>query len=321
VSRYRLYPTPAQETALLSHCTHARYVWNLAVEQRDWWQPGRRAPGYAEQCRQLSEARAAFPTRPAWFPQARAVRRVPDRRHRTQDVRPLNRRWAQVLVPKLRWVRFRLSRPVPDARSYRVTRDRVGRWHVAFAAIPVPIPGPSTGEVVGIDRGVTVTLALSDGHAYQAPTDRDVKRLQRRLARAKRGSNRRAKLKARHARLHARNADARRDWVEKVSTEIARGYDLIRIEDLNVAGMTRSARGRVEKVNPAYTSQRCSQCGTVDRRARESQAAFRCWSCGYSANADLNAARNIAAGHAARGGLALAEPMNREPQRVASSVK
>ena len=114
MSRYRLYPTPAQETALLSHCTHARYVWNLAVEQRDWWQPGRRAPGYAEQCRQLSEARAAFPTRPAWFPQARAVRRVPDRRHRTQDVRPLNRRWAQVLVPKLGWVRFRLSGPVPD---------------------------------------------------------------------------------------------------------------------------------------------------------------------------------------------------------------
>lgn len=52
---------------------------------------------------------------------------------------------------------------------------------------------------------------------------------------AKRGSNRRAKLKARHARLHARNTDARRDWVEKVSTEIARGYDLIRIEDLDVA--------------------------------------------------------------------------------------
>jgi putative transposase len=404
VSRYRLYPTPAQETALLSHCTHARYVWNLAVEQRDWWQPGRRAPGYAEQCRQLSEARAAFPwlaegsvivqqqalrdfqaAQVSWSAALRHWRRryvkiPPGRRPNPpgqpgfrkrgqcegfrivatgpQDVRPLNRRWAQVLVPKLGWVRFRLSRPVPDARSYRVTRDRVGRWHVAFAAIPVPIPGPSTGEVVGIDRGVTVTLAISDGHAYQAPTDRDVKRLQRRLARAKRGSNRRAKLKARHARLHAGNADARRDWVEKVSTEIARGYDLIRIEDLDVAGMTRSARGtvaqpgrhvgqkaslngsilrsgwgmfatrlehkargRVEKVNPAYTSQRCSQCGTVDRRARESQAAFRCWSCGYFANADHNAARNIAAGHAARGGLALAEPMNREPQLVASSVE
>ncbi|MFL6217716.1 MAG: helix-turn-helix domain-containing protein, partial [Actinomycetes bacterium] len=56
MSRYRLYPTPAHEEALLGHCTHARYVWNLAVEQRSWWQPGRPAPGFATQCRQLSEA-------------------------------------------------------------------------------------------------------------------------------------------------------------------------------------------------------------------------------------------------------------------------
>src|SRR5919109_4715547 len=61
MSRYRLYPTPAQQDLLLGHCAHARYVWNLAVEQRGWWQPGRRVPGYAEQCRQLSEARATFP--------------------------------------------------------------------------------------------------------------------------------------------------------------------------------------------------------------------------------------------------------------------
>jgi putative transposase len=80
------------------------------------------------------------------------------------------------------------------------------------------------------------------------------------------------------------------------------------------------ARGRVERVNPAYTSLRCSWCGTVDREARESQAAFRCRSCGYRTNADHNAAGNIAAGHAARGGLALAEPTNREPQLVASLV-
>jgi len=218
----------------------------------------------AQAVRQDPPGSATKPTRPAWFPQARTVRRVPDRRHRTAGRAALNRRWAQVLVPKLGWVRFRLSRPVPDARSYRVTRDRVGRWHVAFAAIPVPIPGPSTGEVVGIDRGVTVTLALSDGHAYQAPTDRDVKRLQRRLARAKRGSNRRAKLKARHARLHARNADARRDWVEKVSTEIARGYDLIRIEDLDVAGMTRSARGTVAQPG-RHVGQKASLNGSILR--------------------------------------------------------
>ncbi|WP_433472141.1 helix-turn-helix domain-containing protein [Spirillospora sp. CA-142024] len=61
MSRYRLQPTPVQEQALLEHCGHARFVWNLAVEQHGCWRPGRRsAPGFAEQCRQLTRARAEF---------------------------------------------------------------------------------------------------------------------------------------------------------------------------------------------------------------------------------------------------------------------
>jgi putative transposase len=81
------------------------------------------------------------------------------------------------------------------------------------------------------------------------------------------------------------------------------------------------APGRVEKINPAYTSQTCSACGTVDREARESQAVHRCRSCGHTEHADVNAARNIAAGRAvtARGGTGLPAPANREPQLVASS--
>ncbi|MEV0199845.1 helix-turn-helix domain-containing protein, partial [Nonomuraea sp. NPDC050691] len=59
MSRYRLTPTPAQEQALAEHCGHARYVWNLACEQHAHWRPGRKsAPRFAEQCRQLTEARA-----------------------------------------------------------------------------------------------------------------------------------------------------------------------------------------------------------------------------------------------------------------------
>ncbi|MBR7679076.1 helix-turn-helix domain-containing protein, partial [Streptomyces daliensis] len=58
MSRFRMYPTTAQEQRILLHCAHARYVWNLAVEQHAHWKPGRRsAPGFAEQCRQLTEAR------------------------------------------------------------------------------------------------------------------------------------------------------------------------------------------------------------------------------------------------------------------------
>jgi Putative transposase DNA-binding domain/Helix-turn-helix domain len=76
--------------------------------------------------------------------------------------------------------------------------------------------------------------------------------------------------------------------------------------------------GRVEKVCPAYTSQRCSACGHIAAGSRESQALFHCVTCGYASNADVNAAKNIAAGHAvtARGGDGAARPVNREPQPV-----
>jgi transposase len=277
---------------------------------------------------------------------------------RPGQVRRLNRHWGQVFVPKAGWVRFRWSRAVPEAKSYRVTLDRAGRWHVAFAVIPGPIQGPGTGEVVGVDRGVAVSAALSTGELLTCPhlpvgRQRRLKRLQRKLARAKRGSNRRAQVKHAMARLKAREADARKDWAEKLSTDLAGRFDVIRVEDLRVRGMTRSAKGtvgepgrnvrakaglnreilasgwgilvrrleqkapgRVEKINPAFTSQRCSACGHVAGENRKSQAVFACTACGFACNADGNAARNIAAGHAvtARGGSPLGRPVNREPQ-------
>src|ERR1700733_6033632 len=62
--RYRLCPDQAQEAVLREHCAHARFIWNLAVEQQSWWRPGRKsAPGFLAQCRQLTEVRAEF----AWI--------------------------------------------------------------------------------------------------------------------------------------------------------------------------------------------------------------------------------------------------------------
>ena len=89
---------------------------------------------------------------------------------------------------------------------------------------------------------------------------------------------------------------------------------------LLVRRLTDKAPGRVQKIKPAYTSQRCSACGQVDANSRESQARFSCTACGYACNADVNAAVNIAAGHAvtARGGFRDAGPVNREPQLLAS---
>jgi putative transposase len=396
MSRYRLLPSPAQEAVLRDHCAHARYVWNLAVEQHAHWRPGRAgAPGYLEQCRQLTAARAGYPWLAAGsqmvqqqalrdFTQAMAAfldpanpARRPSWRKAGQDegfrvvalrpgqVRRLSRHVGEVRVPKAGWVRFRWSRAVPaDVKSYRATRDRTGRWHIAFAAVPAPVPAPGNGQIAGIDRGVAVSAALSTGELLHVPglTGREqarLRRLERKLARARRGSGRRGRVRLAIARIKAREADRRKDWAEKVSTDIARRFDVIWIEDLQIPSMTRSAKGtvedpghsvrqkaglnrgilrsgwgllvrrlqdkapgRVEKINPAFTSQRCSACGQVDPKSRESQAVFRCTACGYACNADVNAAKNIAAGHAvtARGGFRDAGPVNREPQLLASFI-
>jgi putative transposase len=244
-----------------------------------------------------------------------------------------------------------------------VTLDRAGRWHIAFAAIPDPVSAPRNGQVVGIDRGVAVPAALSTGEllhlAVLTPREsKRLRRLQRKLYRARRGSNRRAQVRHAIARLRARETDRRKDWAEKASTDIASRFDVIRVEDLKIRNMTRSARGtpenpgrnvgakaalnrsilqsgwgllvrrleekapgRVEKIKPHYTSQRCSACGQVHGSSRESQAFFCCTACGFACNADVNAARNIAAGHAvtARGGDGAARPVNREPQLLTSS--
>ena len=134
---------------------------------------------------------------------------------------------------------------------------------------------------------------------------------------------------------------------------------MIRVEDLQITNMTRSAKGTREnpgrnvgakaglnrgilrsgwgllvrrlqdkapagwrRSDPRYTSQRCSACGQVDRDSRESQAVFRCTACGFAGHADVNAAINIAAGHAvtARGGDGVARPVNREPHLLLQSA-
>jgi putative transposase len=195
------------------------------------------------------EERPSFPSAPSWRKRNvnkgfRIVATGP------RDARCLNPRWGEVLVPKLAWVRFRWSRPVPDAKSYRVTRDHAGCWHIAFAAVPPAIPGPGTGEVVGVDRGVAVSAALSTGELLSVPglrpaERRRLKRLERRKARQRKGSNRRARTRLTVARLKGRETARYCDWTEKVSTDLARRFDLIRVEDLDVRATTRSARGTV----------------------------------------------------------------------------
>ncbi|MFF4729317.1 RNA-guided endonuclease InsQ/TnpB family protein [Streptomyces mirabilis] len=393
--RFRMYPSARQERQMLEHCAHARYVWNLAVEQHAHWYKGRNsAPGFAEQCRQLTEARsesdwlrsgsadiqqqalndfakaknARFISgfgEPTWRKKyvhegfrIIGTHRVPayqsDGRpllnpktgkqvmSRSVVVQKLNRRWAQVKIPGCGWVRFRLTRPEPpEAKTFRVTL-RNGQWHVAFALVPEPADAPGTGAIVGIDRGVKITAALSDGRTLNCPQltvkeRAQIRKHQRRAARAPKDSPQKAAAYAKVARLKAREVNRRKDWCEKTSTMLARNYDVIRFEKLNIKNMTGSAKGtiaepgarvrqkaglnrailaqgwgllrqrtehkapgRVEDVPAPYTSLRCSACGWIEKNSRKSQAEFVCVSCGYTCNADTNAAANVAVGQVAR---------------------
>ena len=365
--RYRLYPEADQTLMLGKHCRDSRSVWNTALEQVNWWRPWRgKSPGSAERFRQLAEARRHIDWLAAGsssvqqqalrdFDQAlrnwwAGTHRRPRWRRHGQDegfcvrdvaVVKLNRKWAELSVPKCGQVRFRLSRPLPaDYGMARVTMDRAGRWHVSFTAPQPTVKRKATGETVGVDAGVVATITTSGGVHLHTPglspgQAQRLRRLQRRLARQKKGSKRREQTKAAMGRLKAREADLRKDFVEKVSTDLVRSYDLVAVEDLEVKNMVRSAKGTIEQpgtnvaqkrglnrsihaqgwsmlrrriedkaatcgvqvvaVDPAHTSQRCSACGHTAAENRKNQAVFACQACGHTANADVNAAQNILA--------------------------
>ena len=364
--RYRLYLEPDAETVLIRHCGDARFVWNLALEQANLWRPGRRStPGSTQRMRQLAEAR-----RNSWLGEGsssvqqqalrdfdRALKHWWAKTHRRPrwrkaginegfcirdvTVTKINRRWATIAVPKCAPVRFRLSRPLPaDYGMARITLDRSGRWHISFAASQPVVQRETTGMHIGIDLGVVATITTSAGDQHHSPTPARSEaarllRLQRKLSRQDKGSNRRKQTKAKIARLKARETDRRRDFIEKTTTALVVRYDTIAIEDLQVKNMVRSAKGTSENpgrnvtakaglnraihsqgwamfrrrlvdkaatcgvtvlaVNPAHTSQRCAACGHVSPENRKSQAVFACVACEHHSNADVNAAINILA--------------------------
>ena len=170
----------------------------------------------------------------------------------TFEFRRLSRHWGEVKLPKLGWARLRWDRGVPGVVKNITVSRRAGLWQVAAQyEREVAEPAPSTLPVVGIDRGVTVFAALSDGtmiapakHGKKAL--KALKRAQRKLARQRRGSKNRRKQVRRVTRLHLRMANAGKDFLHKRSTEIAKNHGVVVLEQLEVRNMVRSAAGTPE---------------------------------------------------------------------------
>ncbi|GHC90624.1 transposase [Nocardiopsis terrae] len=356
--KHRLYPTPEQVQVLDGQAHAARALWNLLHE---WWtmaSENRRvslkdADAVIKQARKDIDFLSALPAQAAqqvlkqyhrswvnrWEGRAetprfksriRAKMGVDVPQGRDLNITALSRRWSTLKIPKVGTVRFRAHRTIPGTvTGARLVREANG-WHIVLRTHwdqpdPVPHPGPT----VGIDRGIAVALALSDGtHHTHARWERlketeRLRRLERKAARQRRArkpgertSNRLTATYDKIASLRARFARRRSHWQHQTTRAIADAYSLIGLEDLNVAGMTRSARGTVDKpgrnvaqkaglnrsiqgeawhqlhaqlvyktterggrvvVVPApHTSQRCHRCGFSDVRNRKSQASFVC---------------------------------------------
>jgi putative transposase len=401
--RYLLALTPEQEQYAEQVAGICRAVWNTGLEQRRVYRRRGAFVGYAQQCRELAGAKRepglewladapshclqqtlrdldrACRTHGTWKVRWRSKSRTaPSFRFPEGPeiiVERVNRRWGRVKLRRFGWVRFRWTRTLGgQIRNATVLRDG-GRWCISFCIEDGVEPATPNGHPpVGVDRGVVVAVATSDGQLR----DREVatsgeamrlRRLHQQLARSRRvhGRNRasrrrdatRRKLAALHSHIRAR----RTDFNACTAHRLTRDHGLIVVEDLRVRNMTRSAKGTIEapgtnvrqkaslnrsvlskgwgqlvarlehkaryhgstvvKVNPAYTSQRCSACGHVDPKSRESQAVFRCTACGYTDNADVNAAKNIlAAGLAVtgRGDLAVGRSAKRQLPRGSTAL-
>lgn len=220
-------------------------------------------------------------------------------------------------------LRVHMHRPLPEGRlaSCQFIQD-VNGWSVCFQVEVKSGDKKIISRAIGIDLGLIAFAYQSDGVAIPAPKfarrmEREMRRRSRALARCKRGSNRRKKARARLARLQLKIYDTRRTWLHQQSARIANSYDLIAVEDLNVAGLLKNehlarsisdagwatftnmlsykaekAGGTFVEVDPKMTSQNCSGCGEIVRKGLADRV-HSCPECGLVLDRDHNAALNI----------------------------
>ncbi|GGP04950.1 transposase [Nonomuraea glycinis] len=235
---------------------------------------------------------------------------------------------GMLYLAKIGEIEVRWSRELPTApSSVTVVKDAAGRYFASFV-VDVPDDGkilPRCDAETGVDLGLTHYAVTSNGEKIANPKwlrrrERTLKKLQRALARKKKGSANRTKARIKVARQHAKVSDARRDFLHQTSTKIVRENQAVAVEGLAVRGL---ARGRLAKsVNDASwgtflrllegkaarygrtfitidrwypSSQLCPCCGHRIGKPGLDVRAWDCLSCGEHHDRDIAAALNILA--------------------------
>lgn len=349
--RFRAYPTAEQRTALAQAFGCARYVYNWGLERRTraYYDEGK-SLSYTETAKMLTTLKKENDTR--WLADVSSVvlqqslrnleqafqnffdgrTRYPNfkRKHGKQSARfasnAFTLRGKALTVAKVpgvlnvRWSRDLESTP----SSVTVSRDSAGRYFVSLTCEVEKRPLPITNTSVGVDLGITDLVVTSSGFKSGNPRhlDSDLYRLgkaQRRLSKKQKGSNNYRKQRKRVARLHARVADKRKDFLHKLSRRIARENQVIAFETLAVKNMQKNGSlarhiadaswaelvrqvhykaewaGRtVVQIDRWFpSSKRCSACGYLSPKMPLDVRTWTCPDCGSAHDRDVNAAKNI----------------------------
>ncbi|QNP76185.1 IS200/IS605 family element transposase accessory protein TnpB [Streptomyces roseirectus] len=353
--KYRFHPTDEQAAELSRTFGCVRLVYNKALEERTRaWYGEQRRVSYVQSSAALTEWKKteelAFLTKVSSVPLQQALRhlqtafgnffakRAKYPRHKS---RKKSRASAEYTRSAFKWrdgqltlakmaepLDIRWSRPLPEGAeptTVTVSRDSAGRWFVSMLVEDTVAPGPATDAAVGLDAGITSLVTLSTGEKIANPKHerRDRTRLaraQRELSRKAEGSDNRAKARVKVARVHARIADRRRDFLHKLSTRLVRENQTVVIEDLTVRNLLKNSKlaraisdaswtelrsmleykctwyGRELVVIDRWfpSSKLCGVCGTVAAKMPLNVREWTC-DCGAVHDRDVNAARNILA--------------------------
>jgi putative transposase len=353
VFKYRLYPSKSQEQNLFRVLNAARGLYNMALAERKLaYQVEGRSVKLNDLEKLAKQYRQTFPYAQQMFSQtAQSVVKQADLAYQAFFRRVKN--GEQPGYPRFKGrqrfnsfefkqygngakidgrrlklfgigrVAVRWHRPLEGTIKTVRILHKAGRWYACFSCeVPQAKPLPQTGRTVGIDVGISSLITTSDGDSLDNPNyyragQRRLKQLQRKLSRARRGSNNRRKALHAVQRQHEHVANQRRDFLHKLTTELVQTFDGIAIEDLRIRNMVRNHRlsksildsgwsifrqyltykaesaGReVAFVDPRNTSKTCSNCGAIFENLTLATRWVNC-DCGLSLDRDHNAAINI----------------------------
>jgi putative transposase len=352
---YRCYPTEEQRQMLARTFGSVRFVYNWALQLRTDAYYQRQERVYYDH---TSVALTALKKQPAysWLNEVSSVPTQQALRHLDKAFRNFfegrakypvfkkkrGRQSAEYTTSAFKWdgkelrlarmeqpLLIRWSRPLPEGvkpTTITVSKDTAGRCFVSFLVEEDFQPLPVTPQMVGIDLGLhdTVTLSTGEKVGNEQFFSKDAKRLatlQRRHARKRKGSKNREKARLAVAKVHARIADRRQDFLHKLTTRLIHENQVLCVESLSVKNMLKNHHfakaiadvgwgelirqleykaawyGRsVVAIDKWYpSSKRCYDCGHILDSLSLGGRLWTCPACGVAHDRDINAALNIKA--------------------------